>query len=74
MRSGGVQAEVGFVAPVLIAQNPGMDIDDDYADEGEPTLRVLPPLLLLSAQTKCWKCGQPVKAVALAAHALEEDG
>jgi len=74
MRAGGDRAEVGFAALVLIAQNPGMDIDDDYADEGEPTLRVLPPLLLLSAQTRCWKCGQPVKAVALAAHALEEDG
>lgn len=54
-----------------------MDIDDDFEDDhgdGEPRLRVLPPLLLLSAQTTCWKCGEPMTAVALAAHALEEDG
>lgn len=56
-----------------IAQNSRMNTDD-YDDDGEPTLRVLPPLLLLSAQTRCWKCGKSVKAVALAAHALEEDG
>lgn len=47
---------------------------DDYDDDGEPALRVLPPLLLLSAETRCWKCGKSVMAVALAAHALEEDG
>jgi len=54
-----------------------MNTDDDYEEEyedGESTLRVLPPLLLLSAQTTCWKCGKPMKAVALAVHALEEDG
>ena len=51
-----------------------MDFDDEIEEANEPNLRVLPPVLLLSTQTKCWKCGDTIKAVALAAHALEEDG
>ncbi|MBS0340659.1 MAG: hypothetical protein JSS56_09030 [Proteobacteria bacterium] len=50
------------------------DPEDFEPEDREPPLRVLPPLLLLSTETACWKCGRPMKAVALAAHALEEDG
>lgn len=52
-----------------------MDVgDDDREVPHELNLRVFPPLLILSAETICWNCKQPMKAVAAGAYAVEDDG
>lgn len=57
-------------------QNVGMDYDDadEAADQAEANLRLFPPILLLSAAASCWHCKAAFTAVALGAHAIEDDG
>lgn len=50
------------------------DEADEVDDQAEANLRLFPPLLLLSATTSCWHCKAAFTAVALGAHAIEEDG
>lgn len=51
-----------------------MDYDDNLEEQPEANLRLFSPLLLLSATTSCWHCKAPFTAVAVGAHAIEDDG